>query len=67
MPRLLTEELKCKQIVSVTERRGLSVMKLVYDLHTVHTTILQKRKKTVSITHTAVISINYTTTVYIKI
>jgi hypothetical protein len=36
------------------------MMKYAYDLHTVHTTILQKRKK-VSINYTAIISINYTT------
>ena len=32
-----------------------------YDLHTVHTAILQEREKTMSINHTAIISINYTT------
>jgi len=36
-------------------------MKYAYDLHAVHTTILQK-KKAVSINHTAMLSINYTTT-----
>ena len=45
MPGLLTEKLKCKQTVSVTERRGLSTVKQAYDLHTVHTAMLQKRKK----------------------
>jgi len=35
-------------------------MKLAYDLYTLHTTILQK-KKTMSMNHTATISINYKT------
>jgi len=38
------------------------MMKQAYDLHTGHNTILQKRKKeTMSIKHTSIISINYTT------
>ena len=36
-------------------------MKQAYDLHTVHTTILQKGKKIMSITYTTRIFINYTT------
>jgi hypothetical protein len=45
MPGLLTEKWKCKQIVSVTERWGLSMMKYVGDLHAIHTTILQYRER----------------------
>jgi hypothetical protein len=41
MPGLLTENWKCKQIASVTERRGLSRLKQAYDLHAVHTTFLR--------------------------
>jgi len=44
MPGLLTEKWKCKQIVSVTERRGLNTLEQAYDLYAVHTTIWQKRK-----------------------
>jgi hypothetical protein len=42
MPGVLTEKWKWKQMVAVTERLGLSTMKEAYDLHAVHTTILQK-------------------------
>ena len=42
MPGVLTEKWKWKQIVSVIERQGLSTMKQAYDLHAVHTTILQE-------------------------
>ena len=58
MPGLLTEKYSAN---SVTERRELRVKKYAYDLHTVHNTILQKRKKTRPISHTAIIFINYTT------
>jgi hypothetical protein len=43
MPGLLTETWKCKQLVSVTERRELSTMKQAYDLHAAHIAILQKK------------------------
>ena len=46
MPGLLTEISKCKQILWVTGRRGLSMMKKVNDLHAVHTKILQKTMST---------------------
>jgi hypothetical protein len=41
MPGLLTE-IYC--VNSVKEMRGLSMMKLAYDLYAVHTTILQKKE-----------------------
>ena len=44
MPGLLTETWKCKQLVSVTERRELSTMKQAYDLHAAHIAILQEKK-----------------------
>jgi hypothetical protein len=45
MPGLVTVKYKFKQIVWVTERWGLNTMKYAYDLHTVHTAILQKNYK----------------------
>jgi hypothetical protein len=42
---------------SVTERRGLSMMKYIQYI----TQSCRKEKKTMSINHTATISINYTT------
>ena len=65
-PALLTKKYKCKQIVCVTEWRGLSTLKYSYELHAVHSTILQKIK-TMSINHTPTISITYTTRLVKKI
>ena len=47
-PGLLTKKQKCKQTVSVTERRGRCMTNQAYDLQTVHTAILQKTKQCLS-------------------
>jgi len=62
MPGLLTEKLKCKQILWVTERRGRSGMKYAYD-YIQYIPQSCRKEKTMSINHTTIISINYTTTV----
>ena len=48
MPGLLNKKWKCKQIVWIRERRGFNTLKYTYDWHTVHTTILQKKKQCLS-------------------
>jgi hypothetical protein len=44
---------------SVTERQGLSTMKQAYDLHAVHTTVLQKNNVCQPHSNKAIISIIY--------
>jgi hypothetical protein len=45
MSGVLTEKWKCKQTVRVTERRELSVIELAYELHTVHTAMLERKEE----------------------